>query len=126
MRRVRDRIAILSESPGTLLEYARVLNDLEYYSISLFGTESELIDSLERGDTFRVLIVDSFSLKLHSGFLASALWYGTVASVALVADANSSQRQALLKWSTREGVPLLGILQAPLRAEELRRLVELM
>jgi hypothetical protein len=118
-----EKIAVLSTHPGSLLSFTGLLNDLGYYSISLCSSTAQLIALLEMGKSFCHLIVDAFEMEVNAHSLEEVAWFQAISSFTLIADVNSAQRQDIFQWAEEQGVPLRGVLQAPLRVMEFRSLM---
>jgi CheY-like chemotaxis protein len=121
----KGKIAVLGIHPGSLLNYWSALNELGHYSVVLSGSVEELVELLERGERFELLLVDDLGKSLHTRSLELLAWYEAIGSIIAVADANSQERQALFRWARAQRIPLLGVLQAPFRPKELARLMSL-
>ncbi|MFO2465646.1 hypothetical protein OOJ96_19885 [Pseudomonas sp. 15FMM2] len=116
---------MLSKSPGSLFGYAGALNELGYYSVSLCARAREVADLLEAGARFEYLVYDGFDLGKNAGYLQMFVKHNAIISVIAVADVNSQQRKKIILWAKVHRVPLRGVLQAPLRSNELHELIQL-
>lgn len=119
----RERVVVLSENFGSFLGYASLLNELGYYSVSLAGSVREMEQMLDAGRRFACLVFDGFDLALDARHLQTFTRFGAITSIIVVADVNSLQRQQMFVWARTHGVPLRGVLQAPLRPRELEVLL---
>ena len=95
----KGKIAVLGIHPGSLLNYWSALNELGHYSVVLSGSVEELVELLERGERFELLLVDDLGKSLHTRSLELLAWYEAIGSIIAVADANSQERQALFRYN---------------------------
>jgi len=123
VEKANEKVVVLCRNASSLLGFSRTLNDLGYYSVSLCGSIEQLVELLEAGKTYRYLVFDDFKLGVDAQPLEDIAWYRAIASMIIVADANSTQRQRVFHWARAREIPLLGVLQAPLRIAELGALM---
>lgn len=123
MRQGREKIVVLSKNSSSLFGYAKTLNDLGFYSLSLCNHVREVVDQLESGKFFEYMIYDAFDLKRDSTSISMVTKYCGIFSIIAIADVNSQQRQKLFLWAKTHEIPLRGVLQTPLRSPELYKLI---
>ncbi|WP_050999743.1 hypothetical protein [Pseudomonas chlororaphis] len=117
------KVVVLCKNVSSLLRHASLLNELGYYSVSLCCSVAELIDLLEAGKKFRYLIFDGFDFVVDARHLEVISWSAAVGSIVAISDVNSMQRERVFRWARQYEIPLLGVLQAPLRFPELQLLM---
>lgn len=124
MRKGRSRIVVLSNSSNSHFGYAGILNKLGYYSVSLCSGVREVVGLLGAGARFKLLLYDGFDLRKDANHLQMLVKYNAIESIIAVADVNSQQRKKIILWAKEHGLPLGGVLQAPLRSNELHELIQ--
>lgn len=123
MLKGRSRVVVLGNSSGSHFGYAETLNKLGYYSVSLCSCVGEVICLLEVGIRFEYLVYDGFDFRKHADHLKKLVKYNGIGSIIAVADVNSRECKKIFLWAKDNGIPLGGILQAPLRSNELYKLI---
>ncbi|WP_280043614.1 hypothetical protein [Pseudomonas sp. Hg5Tf] len=116
-------LVILSSNSTSLFGYARTLNKLGYYTLSLCNNVSEVVRLLETGRCFECLIYDDLDPGPDTHALQEIVRYRAIDSIIAISDVNSQQRQAILAWARNHEVPIKGVLQMPLRFPELREVI---
>jgi hypothetical protein len=117
------KVAVVCENAGALLRYAAALNDLGYFTLSLCGSASELIGLFKTGKQFEYVIFDGFDLGVDAEIMKQIVGCATITSIITVSDVNSIERKGVFLWAKQNKIPLLGVLQAPLRLSELQPLM---
>ncbi|XVO84808.1 hypothetical protein ACQ9Y2_13545 [Pseudomonas palleroniana] len=123
MQNNQDRVAVIGKRFGGLLEFARQLNDLDIFHITLRKNSNELAELLEAGERFDTLVFDNFDIQRDSNCLRTIACHQAVGLIILTADANSQQRREILQWAKKRRLPSLRVLPLPLRPDDLKQVM---
>jgi len=121
--RGNGKVVVLCGHFISLIGYSRTFNELGYYSVSLCSSSQEVLDLLRAGRTFEYLVFDAFDIGRDAAHLERIAGHGAIGAIVLVADVNSQQRRQVFHWAKSRKVPLLGVLQVPLRLQELHEVI---
>jgi hypothetical protein len=122
-RKAESKVVVLCENASSQFGLAGTLNDFGYYCICLCSTVAEVVTLLAAGKHYEYLIYDGFDLATDNKSLQEIARYAAVASVIVISDVNSQERQGAFQWAKQKKIPLLGVLQAPVRPSELGVLI---
>lgn len=125
MRKDQSKIVVFGNRLSGLLERWRMLNDLGFFNVILRNSLEELVEQLEAGETFDVLLFDGFDGCIDSESLRCLAWYNAVESIIISTDVNSQQCREILEWWYKRSVSSLRVLQLPVRMEDLRKVMTL-
>ena len=117
------RVAVLGRRFTGLLEFARKLNGLGLFKVTLRNRPEELLELLEAGERFDALFFDGFELERDGASLEALAWYDSIDLTVLVADVNSSERRHILEWAHERSLHSVQVLQLPVRQEDLELMV---
>jgi len=123
VRKGRSRVVVLCNSSGSHFGYAETLNKLGYYSVSLCSRVAEVVCLLELGIRFEYLVYDGFDLRKHADHLKKLVKHNGIGSIIAVSDVNSRECKTIFLWAKDQEIPLGSVLQAPLRSNELYKLI---
>lgn len=120
MKDRRMEVMVFCTNTGLLLNYSRLLNAIGYFSVSLCSSMQEVLHTLERGLQFDYFIFDNFKCKGHDRHaLLSLSAEPAIGKFLLVSEMTFKQRRDFSQWVEGHGVPLLNVLQQPVREAEL-------
>ncbi|MCX4220252.1 hypothetical protein MKZ87_21645 [Pseudomonas sp. MCal1] len=119
----QERVAVISKRQSGVLEFTRLLNGLGLFNISLRNTAKEIVELLDAGHRFGTLFFDNFDIHTDGDSVKSIAYCGAIDQIILTADVNSRERRHLLEWGKKRFVPMLQVVQLPIRREDLKRAI---
>lgn len=117
---------VYCEHPGVLLNYSALLNTLGCFRVSVCSTMHEVSRCFSSGVRFDFFIYDSFRCQeVDRRYLLHISAASMVNGFLLVGDIEEGRQSELFRWAKTNNVPLMGVLQQPVRHAALDSIIRL-
>lgn len=121
MTTTSQRVMVLCSHSGRLINYSALLNHLEFYQVSLCQSLEQVREVLTSRQVYSLFIYDDFEPEFGGLMMLKLLSQRNIFSqLVLVGCFSDEQKMVLFQWAWRNHVPLLGVLDKPIKLAQLR------